>query len=500
MRQLRALVALRWRMIRDRRVQVGLALLAFSLPLMVVIGTYAGQVARRTEFADNLRLLDPSLLLGFAALTLAGPLSNGGGAELFPQEQLVAYPVQPRATYLGSLASAPLNLAWATQVVALVTAGSFTIQDPTPLVVLSVATTLAFVAFTTAAGQAIGWWVVGVRQRRWGRVLARSLGALVFGGLAAVILTGHATALLDRSPTTRVTIASVNGAQGHWWKWAAPTLVLLAGAAIALRIGGRATTWSLRRPSDQRAEPISRRQQRRPLPRSQVGILLRTDRSSVWRSLPLRRGLLVLGLLPGAVAAAASTSWSSLALLPGLVAAGAGLLFGVNAFCLDGSGGLWLSSMPHSGRVSLAAKARVIAETCFVAVLVTVGVAGSRSPGVPTAAELSALLASVVATIALVVSTCLRMSVTRPHKADLRGPRDAPAPPAAMTVYSLRLALATTVVGSLFVGAGASGVAAAGPVLGLLVLAWVVRSLRKTFAAFDVSATRARVICVVANG
>lgn len=500
MLQLRALVALRWRMIRDRRVQRGLLLLALSLPLLVVAGVFAGQTARRTDFADNLRLLDPSLLLGFAVLTLAAPLSNGGGAELFPSEQLVAFPVRPRTVFLGSLASAPLNLAWATQVVSLVTTGSFTIQHPTPLVVLSVVTTLAFVAFTTTAGQAIGWWVVGVRQRRGGRLGTRAAGALVFGGLTAVVLSGHATELLDRSPTTRVTIASINGATGNWRGWAVPTLVLLAGTAVALRLGGRATAWALRRPLDQVSEPVSRRQRRRPLPGSHTAVLLRTDRASVWRSVPLRRGLIVLGLLPGSVAAAAQTSWSSLALLPGLVAAGAGLLFGVNAFCLDGQGGLWLSSMPHTGLASLTAKARIIAETCLAVVAMTLVVAGLRARGTPTGAELTALAAAVVATVGQVVAVCLRMSVTRPHKGDLRGPRDAPAPPAAMTVYSLRLAISTTLVGSLFVGAGVSGAPLAGPILGLLVLGWVVGSLRRTFRVFAEPATRARVVTVVATG
>ena len=500
MRQLWALVALRWRMIRSRQVQRGLLLLGLSLPLMVVMGVFAGQVARRTEFATNLRLLDPSLLLGFAALTLAAPLSNGGGSELFPTEQLVAYPVRASTTFLGSLASAPLNLAWATQVVSLVTAGSFTVPEPTPLVVLSVLTTLAFVAFTTTAGQAIGWWVVGIRQRRLGRVATRATGTAVFAGLAGIVLSGHATALLDKSPTTRVTVAQINGAQGDWGAWLHVTLLLAAGTALALVLGQRATAWALRRPSDDRSEPVSHRQRRRALPPTGCRLLLRTDRASVWRSVPLRRGLTVLALLPGAVAAAAAVSWPSLALLPGLVAAGAGLLFGVNAFCLDGSGGIWLASLPHPPRASVLAKAWVTGETCLVAVVVAVALAGLRADGSPSAAALSALGASVLATAALVVATCTRLSVERPHKADLRGPRDAPAPPATMTVYSLRLALSTTTIGTLFVGAGASGVVLAGPALGLLVLVWACWSLRRTFRGFDRPGVRAHVLTVVATG
>jgi hypothetical protein len=499
-RQLSALVALRWRMIRSRRVQLGFVLLALSLPALVVMGVSAGQVARRSEFASNLRLLDPSLLLAFAALTLAAPLSNGGGNELFPGEQLVAYPVRASTTFLGSLASAPLNLAWATQVVSLVTAGSFTVPEPTPLVVLSVLTTLAFVAFTTSAGQAIGWWVVGVRQRRLGRVATRAAGTAVFAGLGAIVLTGHATALLDKSPTTRVTVAQINGAQANWAPWAQITLLLVVGTAMALALGQRATAWALRRPSDDRSEPVSNRQRRRSVPTSDFRALLRTDRASVWRSVSLRRGLTVLALLPGAVAAAAAVSWPSLALLPGLVAAGAALLFGVNAFCLDGAGGLWLASLPHPARASILAKTWATAETCLTAVAIAVLLGALRAEGSPSGAALSALVSSVVATTALVVSTCMRLSVERPHKADLRGPRDAPAPPATMTVYSLRLALSTTTFGTLFVGAAASGVVLAGPGLALLVLAWALRSLQQTFRAFDPPQARARVVTLVASG
>ena len=98
--------------------------------------------------------------------------------------------------------------------------------------------------------------------------------------------------------------------------------------------------------------------------------LVRTDRASVWRSTALRRGIYVLALLPGVVAAAVGLDWASLVLLPGLVAAGAGLLFGVNAFCLDGSGALWLSSLPHPPALAFWAKTRVLLEVCAIAVVV----------------------------------------------------------------------------------------------------------------------------------
>jgi hypothetical protein len=499
MDQLRALVALRWQMIRDPRVQRGLLLLALSLPLLILAGGTAGQFVRDGDLSANLLLLNPSLLLGFAVLTVVAPLSNGGGSELFPPEQLAAFPVTPRTVFLGSLASAPLNLAWATQVISLVATTAF-VADRSPLVLLSVLTTFAYIAFTTTAGQAIGWYVVGVRQVAVGRFVTRAIGLAVFVGLGVLLALGKGTELLDASPTTRVTVAAQQGSRADYLPWALTTAVLAIGSVVAVALGARAADWALRRPSDDSRASDSRRMRRRGDAGSALQALLRADRGSVWRSTPLRRGLVVLALLPGAVAAGAGIRWSSLALIPGLVAAGSGLLFGVNAFCLDGSGGLWLASLPHPGRTSALAKALVTGETCLLAVLVAAGTGSLRSPGPPTAADLTALVSSALASTALVAAMCLRLSVLRPHKADLRGPRDAPAPPATMTVYSLRLALATTLVGTLFVACAESRVAAAGPVLGLLVLAWAARSLRRTLRTFDTPAVRARVVSVVAAG
>ena len=52
----------------------------------------------------------------------------------------------------------------------------------------------------------------------------------------------------------------------------------------------------------------------------------------------------------------------------------------------------------------------------------------------------------------------MRLSVTRPHKAELDGPRETPAPPGAMAAYSVRLAVSSTLTGLLFAGlAGLQG-------------------------------------------
>src|SRR6185503_18087388 len=104
-------------------------------------------------------------------------------------------------------------------------------------------------------------------------------------------------------------------------------------------------------------------------------------------------------------AALAGLDWPSLVMLPGLVAAGAGLLFGVNAFCLDGTGALWLASLPGDERVLFRAKAQVVAEVCTVAVVLAVAAGVPRAGRPPTAAEAIALVGCAVVSVSRVVAT-----------------------------------------------------------------------------------------------
>ena len=90
----------------------------------------------------------------------------------------------------------------------------------------------------------------------------------------------------------------------------------------------------------------------RPTARSDFVMMLRIDRAAIWRSVPLRRGMTVLALMPGAVALAGDLEWQMLTILPGLVASGGALLFGVNTWCLDGRGALWRDCLPVVARGS----------------------------------------------------------------------------------------------------------------------------------------------------
>ena len=109
--QLSALVSLRWHMIREPRVRWGLVLLALVPLAFCALGIVVLQLIPDDE-AFNIAVATPTLYLGFALLAIIAPLAAGGGYELYPSEQLVAYPVKPRTVFRGTLLLAPANLAW----------------------------------------------------------------------------------------------------------------------------------------------------------------------------------------------------------------------------------------------------------------------------------------------------------------------------------------------------------------------------------------------------
>jgi hypothetical protein len=497
-RQVRHLLSLRWRMVRSTRARQGFVALALLIPVLCVAAVTVGLLAPQDREFDLL-LVAPSAYLTVAILAVVAPLVIGGGNELFPPAQLVAYPVSTRTQFTASVILTPLNLAWTAQLVGLLGLTSF-VTDSGPRVAFALATCLAFVFMVTVTGQALAWFVVGVRQRRGGRLatwaLAGTLGAL---GLV-VLLTGRTSDVLDASPTTWVVVGALDGASGSYRGWATVVLTLLGATVIAFVLGRRACSWALRQPprsyGDQESRPLHRRTGTVSVLREQLAV----DRASVWRSPSLRRGLLVLGVLPGLVAAVAGLRWPSLVLLPGLVAAGAGLLFGVNAFCLDGSGAMWLASLPADPRVVFRAKAQVVAEVCCVAVALTVIAGSSRVGSWPTAAEAASLAACAVVTIARVVATCMHLSLARPYRADLRGPRDTPAPPGVMAAYSLRLAVSTTLLAVLFSITAELGDWRLPLLAALPFLLLSARRLTTSARVWRAPATRARVATAVAAG
>ena len=402
--------------------------------------------------AFDVFLLLPSAYAGFLVLNVASAVASGGGRELIPRDQAVAYPVSPAVDHLGALLLAPLNIAWLLQGWLLVGATAYsTTRVGIPY---AAAISILWLLLATALSQVVAWAMEAVRRAPRGLLVSRVIVGSVLALAAGVVATGRVGAVLDRLPTVRLgaVLATVTG--GFTWTWLVTVLVLLVLIVGTVAAGVLPARWAARRsPRDeQRIETGSYAARR--LPTSDFVALLRIDRGSVWRAVPLRRGLTVLALLPGLIALAGDLNWDLMTVLPGLVASGAALLFGVNAWCLDGRGGLWRDSLPGPPSVVFAARTAVLLEVLLVSSGVTVVLASLRA-GVPSAPELSALLCTWVVVAVQVVALSMKWSVRNPYAVDLRSARATPAPPLVMVGYSARLALSTTVTGLIFSGLAA---------------------------------------------
>ena len=134
--QLRALLSLRWRMLRSAApAQGGLPGAVLLLPLLAVVAVVAGQLAPDDpDIRFNFALLAPTTFAAFFVLAVVSPASSAGGSELFPSDQLVAYPVRDRTVFGSTLLLAPANLAWMTNFLLLLGVTSY-VAAPGPFVV-----------------------------------------------------------------------------------------------------------------------------------------------------------------------------------------------------------------------------------------------------------------------------------------------------------------------------------------------------------------------------
>jgi hypothetical protein len=425
---------------------------AYGLALIGVLTVLAGWLpaylpegdARRT---DVLSLL-PSAMVGVLAIALVSAAASGGGRELVPREEAVAFPISPTTDHLGALLMAPLNIAWLLQAWTLLGATAYVAGASVGLL-LSQLMVLVWLVTATAIAQLLGWGVEWMRRGARGVWVNRALMLVAALGAAVLVATGRLVSLLEDSPTLHVTSAALQGRQGitgHYLQALAALLVVLvvtvaAGAWLAAAVN--------RRPARDELRLEASTHQARANPGSDLVAMMRTDRVGIWRSVPLRRGLLVLAVMPGMVAVAGDLQWEMLTILPGLVASGGALLFGVNSWCLDGRGSLWRDSLPADPRLVFTSRVLVLAEVLLVATVGTILLAMLRA-GLPSAPQLAAVVAGALVVVVQVVAASLRWSVRRPFATDLRSARATPAPPLVMVGYSARLALSTTLVGMVF--------------------------------------------------
>lgn len=426
--------------------RLGLVVMAVITVLVAWLPAYAsGDDQRRFEIS----LLLPSVMFGVLVIAVVSASASGGGRELLPRDQATAYPISVTTDHLGALLMAPLNIAWLLQSWGLLGAVAYVIGPSQGLALAQIVTVLWLVT-ATALAQVVAWGIEWVRRGPGGAWAVR-IGTAVLAGTAVYLVASDSLIdLLDRSRlTVWVVIALYQGSAFELLDWGWRVLALLALLAAAVVVGAWvAGAVARRQPRDElRLESASYRP--RPHPASEFIALLRTDRVGIWRSVPLRRGLFVLGIMPGAVALAGGLEWEMLTILPGLVASGGALLFGVNSWCLDGRGALWRDSLPLEPRTMLASRAIVLAEVLFFASAITLMLASLRA-GVPDVSQLTAVLVATVVVVVQVVAASLRWSVRRPYAVDLRSSRATPAPPLVMVGYSSRLALSTTMTALVF--------------------------------------------------
>ena len=396
--------------------------------------------------AFDIFLLMPSAMAGILVLNMSSAIASGGGRELISRDQASPYPISPTTDHLGALVLAPLNIAWMIQ--AWVLLGSMAYSFGPGKLLQAQVIILLWLVFATALGQVVAWSMEAVRRGPFGIAITRGL--LVVMGLAAgvVQLTHNSTRLLDKVPTLWVFRGAVSGWAYRWWEVLG---FLVVASLVCMVIGAIPAHVAARRMPRDEARMETDQHQPRPAARTVLGTLVRGDRASVWRSVPMRRGMLVLAIGPGLVAIFGNLPWPSMTILPGLVASGGALLFGVNAWCLDGRGALWRENLPVAPTVIFDARTYVLAEFLATASLLTIAIGALRA-GVPNAQEFSALICTLAVVLLQVVGASMRWSLAHPYPVDLRSARATPAPPAAMVGYSARLALCTTVTSLFFSG------------------------------------------------
>ncbi|WP_300644126.1 hypothetical protein [Nocardioides sp.] len=477
---------------RPRAFRAGLVLFALgSLAVAMVPSLVPG--AGEGDRARDVLIVLPTALAALVLVSVVAAVASGGGRELLARDPASIHPVSPTTDHLGALVLAPLNVAWLLQSWSLLGAAAYGTGWGWALLAMQVAM-LLWLVLATALGQVVAWTLEGLRRLRFGEVALRVATVASVAAVLVLQLRGDLVPLLDQVPTVRVVATSVGGPS---WAWAGLVGTLAGLALAAVVLGAVPAHLATRRvPHDElRVESGSYRARR--LPRTDLAVLVRTDRASVWRAVPMRRGLAVLAVGPGVIALLGALPWAQLIILPGLVASGGALLFGVNAWCLDGRGGLWRESLPVGPGTVFAARAWVLAEFLLVASLVTV-VLGALRAGVPTASEVTALVAMLAVVTVQVVAAAMRWSLAHPYAVDLRSARATPAPPLMMVGYSSRLALSTTLTGLVFSALARLDDPLAAVLVAVPFLCWSGLRLARAHTRWTTPTERARVVVTTA--
>lgn len=437
----------------------------------------------------------PATLTGFLVTTSLAAVAAGGGREALPSDQVVAFPVGARVDHLAGLVLAPVTVAWVGPAAALVVEVCYLAPHDVAPGLLVV---LLWLVLCTATAQLVGWAAEAVRGAPYGVWVVRLALTLVVVGVAGAVWSGRLAGTASGLGGDLVAGVVRAGGVGDGVPWALGVLVLLALTALALALGDRAAAAVARRPRRVRAAAETRRHP----PGRALGAhatLRRLDRAGVLRSPPLARGLLLLALLPALVALAAPLDWVVMPVVPGFFGLGGALLFGVNAFVLDGGGAWWRESLPVPPGELFRVRARLVAEVLALPTLASLVLGAVRAGWPPGPGPVVATVGAVVVVAARVLASTLRWSVRHPHAADLGSPRAQPAPAGTLLADTLRLTAHALVYGVLFCALGLApwwwpALAA------VVLLVPSVLSLRRTARLWQDPVVRAGVVRTVAGG
>jgi hypothetical protein len=472
--------------------RLGAGALLLATVAAAVVPAYTPGAGGADRAFDVLILL-PTAFAGFLALGVVSAAASGGGRELLGRDASAIFPISPTTDHLGALLLAPLNVAWLLQAWLLLGSTAYALGNQVGLISAQVIV-LLWVAAATAIAQAVAWAIEGARRVPHGVVGVRALVVGVLGAALGLQVSGNLLAVFDEIPTRWVVVATVTGFDGRWLQ---AVLLLIGLLLVAVVVGAIPAHLAARRiPRDELRVETGTFAARRPA-FSDLTALIRTDRGSVWRAVPMRRGVAVLAAGPGLVAVLGDLPWSSMTILPGLVASGGALLFGVNAWCLDGRGALWRESLPVGPGTVFAARAYVLAEFLLAASLATIALAAVRA-GVPDPAELVALVCTLVVVTVQVVAASLRWSAQHPFAVDLRSARATPAPPLSMVGYSTRLAISTTLTGLVFSGLSRVADWRIPALIAVPFVCWSLFRLTRTYRLWLDPVARARIVTTVA--
>ncbi len=509
------LMRLRWSML-SRPARAGLAIggvaAAGAAP-----GTLAAAVLSAPGLSHDLQLQASELVSGAFLVVAVGiavaALASAGGRELVPRAQLWAYPVSPVAEHLTILLLTPANLAWWIQVLGLflvmgiATAFAVASSGGSLLVatVMSGAVCAAWVIAATTLSQWLAWAAEIVRTLPGGRWALRLTLALIVVVSTRSANAATLTRVLGWGPPRMMTDATLAAAQNDYGSGLLVLAGLIGGSLVFVLGGGWTYRVLQRRPARDQTRTETRLHQPRALVDAEafaadLRCWRRQDWALVWRSVPLRRGLLVLLLVPGAGGLLARVGVNDLALLSGVVAAGAGLLVGVNAMSLDAEGAPWRESLPVEPRVWLAARAWVLAEMVVATATLATATAALNATGTLRAASVVAAAMAIPTMTGQVLARCLRWSITNPQRAELRTARDSPTTPGLMVRYSAQLVGPAMFMAIVLALAARSGLVGLPVIVCVPSLVLSVLSIRRSLLRFDDHATRARIVQAVSRG